>query len=862
MAGECPEEDGSPGPATPSVRYWDVSPEDKAAVVRLERAVRAAKRVVHPNICRVRGLVRKEPGIGVVTDPLPPITLAEVLRAGPLELRQLKELAADLCAGLDAAHARGVVHGNLKTASIRVAEGRFVVEGLGLEQAKTTVRLDERTDVHAVGSVLYEAATGVPPFEAPMERLPGELRASLLRCLQRDPGRRFGTIAELARALGVPVGPQSTSPRRGRGRMLAASALVAGIALLIGIVTWGMSRRAASLRARSTPVPAQVPALVDLTGTARTQPNAPTVVVAMVGFQPVPQDERAWMVRGLKELVAARLAEARGLELSTARLDEGVLLAAARKAQVHVVLSGTAASRGGGLEIDVKLLDVATGALRVAERIALHKEEDLLPAAHRVVGNLVRSLGPLFSADSGDAEPPLAAFKEHVQGLIAASAHDTTRAEAAFRQAMELAPSFLPPRLHLIELLKGTMRDSDADALLTESKALFEAASGTWKWEWQRLAARSHEERISALSQLAARRPHDPTLARQLSGAFLEAGRATECMAQGLRSLELDPAAMEVHEHLAWCSLMSGDPKAAIEHARVMAEGARDAGRWETLGDILLQLGRYGEARGACRRGAQEGQSSSAAKEALVDLHGRGKCLSALKHVKKAVLATSSPAADEAEAIALTWAAVATTCRDDASAREAEAYARRATGGSGTADEIAAWAAAARGAKGSFSKARERALDSRSLRGDIRARARHHAVLLFSARMEGRSAEGLSLIPRPPAPQDRYALYSFPLLFEIALARSDVGDTEEAQLACSELAAAAPGFAPARYCLGRVAESRGAWAEAFHHYRAFLDRWADADEEHRLVRDAKRRLREAVRRAREGKGRPDGKGAN
>src|SRR5262249_48099489 len=88
-----------------------------------------------------------------------------------------------------------------------------------------------------------------------------------------------------------------------------------------------------------------------------------------------------------------------------------------------------------------------------------------------------------------------------------------------------------------------------------------------------------------------------------------------------------------------------------------------------------------------------------------------------------------------------------------------------------------------------------------------------------------------------PAPGDRFGLFEDPLLLDAALTHAELGDTDAAALACAELAEPL-----ALYCQGRVAEAAGDAGGAFTGYRAFLDRFADADPENRLARDARRRI--------------------
>jgi hypothetical protein len=117
--------------------------------------------------------------------------------------------------------------------------------------------------------------------------------------------------------------------------------------------------------------------------------------------------------------------------------------------------------------------------------------------------------------------------------------------------------------------------------------------------------------------------------------------------------------------------------------------------------------------------------------------------------------------------------------------------------------------------------------------------------VLHAARVDGRSAEAAALVA--PVPVDRYALFEPPLLIDVALTKADAGDVEDAALACTEVLTAAPAYAPGHYCLARVAQVQKDWATSFREYREFLDRWSDADKDHRWVIDAKRRIAQVAK---------------
>ncbi|RMH19193.1 MAG: serine/threonine protein kinase, partial [Acidobacteria bacterium] len=228
--------------------------DDPKAVERFKREIHLARQVTHPNVCRIFDLGQHQQA-----DGRPPVTFltmellaGETLRQrlerlGRLTTDETLPLLQQACAALDAAHAAQVVHRDLKTENLflvdehgrtRVvitdfgvarggAEDRFaaLVTGAGIvgtpaymapEQVEGGV-VTAAADIYAMGVVLYETLTGERPFTGPtpmsvaIKRLKAppvpphvhvpdldpRWERAILRCLERQPERRFATAGEL-----------------------------------------------------------------------------------------------------------------------------------------------------------------------------------------------------------------------------------------------------------------------------------------------------------------------------------------------------------------------------------------------------------------------------------------------------------------------------------------------------------------------------------------------------------------------------------------------------------------------------------------------------------------------------------------
>lgn len=188
--------------------------------------------------------------------------LAQAARRAPIEIDELRNLGARLCRAVQALHRQNVIHLDLNPANVRNrANGEMVLIDFGMahhaqlpdlhdaafgEEEGTTpyiapeqlhhVRSDSRSDLYAIGAILYQLATGHYPFGRPnllslakrlvqppppprclRPDLPAWLQEIILRCLEIRPERRFATAKEIAHLLAhpeaVPVGARGHRTR-------------------------------------------------------------------------------------------------------------------------------------------------------------------------------------------------------------------------------------------------------------------------------------------------------------------------------------------------------------------------------------------------------------------------------------------------------------------------------------------------------------------------------------------------------------------------------------------------------------------------------------------------------------------------
>jgi len=258
---------------------------DALLLQRFQREARAASALNHPNICTIHGIEQFESEHFIVMELLVGESLADRLRPGPLDIDSLLTYGLQIVDALESAHSKGIVHRDLKPANIFLtSRGQAKILDFGLAKidlrdiepsSATAVRMDEltsagstvgtvsymspeqarglvtdtRTDLFSLGTVLYQMATGVLPFQgdtsavvfdAILNRqptlvtqlnpsLPPELNRLLAQALEKDRELRYQTANDLKTALkrlkrDLESGSQHTAESSGK-RTAAAPAL-------------------------------------------------------------------------------------------------------------------------------------------------------------------------------------------------------------------------------------------------------------------------------------------------------------------------------------------------------------------------------------------------------------------------------------------------------------------------------------------------------------------------------------------------------------------------------------------------------------------------------------------------------------
>jgi serine/threonine-protein kinase len=271
---------------------------------RFRREAEAVARLRHPNVVQVHDVGEADGRPYFTMEYIEGGSLAKKLAGTPQPAQQAAQLVATLAGAVQTAHAAGIVHRDLKPSNVLLTsdgtpkitdfglarrledEAGITATGIALgtpsymapEQARARREaVGPLADVYALGAILYELLTGRPPFRAetaaytihevitrdpvPPTRLnhkvPRDLETICLKCLRKEPERRYASAVALAEDLqrfqegrpiqARPVGWAERSWRWGRRNPTAAALLVTALALVglaSGGAVWFIERRA------------------------------------------------------------------------------------------------------------------------------------------------------------------------------------------------------------------------------------------------------------------------------------------------------------------------------------------------------------------------------------------------------------------------------------------------------------------------------------------------------------------------------------------------------------------------------------------------------------------------------------------
>jgi serine/threonine protein kinase/Tfp pilus assembly protein PilF len=559
---------------------------DAEARARFLREARAAAALNHPNICTVHEIDDVKGQTFIAMECVGGINLKDRIASGPLPVRDALDLAAQIAEGLAAAHAKGVVHRDVKPANvILTVDGRAKImdfglavldEGADLTRPGTTLGTapymspeqargeptDHRTDIWSLGVLLYEMIAGRRPFT-------GERPQAVIRSILNDEPRE---IPELGGGVlpGLDAVIQKALTKDPGARYQSAKRLAADIAERI--------------RALDHP------------GAAERPPS-----IAVMPFADMsPEKDQEYFCDGMSEEIINALTQIEGLRViarTSAFAFKGKdedIREIGRKLDVGTLLEGSVRKAGSRLRITAQLITVSDGSHIWSERydrdlddVFAVQDEIARAIVERLRGELTpREAKRLMKPRQVDPEAHEAYLRaRHYLGrhIMSMDRHpeQQERAIGLFRAAIDRDPGYARAWAGLAIIYSLMFRYGGREDAGPKTR---EAAARALELDKNAANAHTALGRIAVAEGLgweAADREFELAIQLNPGGAMVHSaygfhlclsGRFRRGLDHLRRGLELDPLEYFTHSSLGICLVWAGRYDEALAHLRTMRE--------------------------------------------------------------------------------------------------------------------------------------------------------------------------------------------------------------------------------------------------------------------------------------------------
>ncbi len=636
-------------------------PELVAAVgpERFLREIQFAAQLDHPHIVALHDSGEADGLLYFVMPYVAGESLRDRLdREAQLPIADALRIGGDVADALGYAHGLGVVHRDIKPENILLADGRAIVADFGIARAITGAgserltetgialgtpaymspeqgaeegEVDGRSDLYALGCVVYEMLAGTPPFTGPTaqailarhavdpvapirtvrDSVSAGVERAVLKALAKVPADRYARAAEFAQALAAPnLEPKAEGRgRRSRGAKIALAAglpAAAALALLIGVNVGGWRRGASAESGRTWRRSVAVLPLDNLSGDSSQDSFADGMTTALI--------TDLGRIRTLRVISKRSVMSFRATALPARAIGESL--------HVDALLEGGIQRSGDRFRVDLELLDAASGRQLWADRF-----EDLTQnrfaiqdAAARGVLSALKL--PVTAAEAqGLRTPPtsnLEAYDLFLRGKIRVrheTREDDSIAIALLQRAVALDPSFAVAhawlaRAYTLRVAQFAPRDSAAleGAFLATEKALqlnpdlAEAHFARANLLWGATKQFAHERAIQEDRRAVELSPNLDAAHHHLAMVYTHIGLLDKALEELRKTLAIDPGDWMAQERIAETQLLQGRYEEGFRILRTVPPEYNPAfWNWDATW-ALIQLGRNGDASALIER--------------------------------------------------------------------------------------------------------------------------------------------------------------------------------------------------------------------------------------------------------------------
>jgi len=614
---------------------------------RFKQELILARQITHKNVIRIFDLGEAD-GLKFITmEFIDGEDLHSLLkRRKKLDPAEAANIIAQVCRALEAAHAEGVIHRDLKPQNIMLDKhGRACVMDFGIarsmvasgmtqtgaligtpdymspEQAKG-LALDARSDLFSVGIIFYEMLSGQVPFSADTtmgklwkrtseparglaeldHAIPAPLCDIVRRCLEIDPEKRFPNASELLQQIEIWQGPAGgTRVLPPKALSMPAYSVWAAAALGIAVISGGYLLRS---RFVSTPAVPHAPVTLliadfdNKTGDSVFDGTLePMLGIALEGAPFISSFNRGQA----KKIVAS-------LQSGSTHLDSKSAQLVAMREGLNAVVSGSISQEGSGYTVYVTALDPATGkSILTPEHRSASNKQDVLATAGKLADRLRKGLGDTtaetaqqsaaetFSAGSLEAAHAYAMGQDFQQ---AAKWNDALK---AYSQAVQLDPDLGRAYAGLAAISANLGKRQDAEKYYGLALSHIERMTDREKYRTRSgyyLLMRNQPKAMEELTALVSQYPADTSGHANLALAYFLGRNMQKALEEQKRAIEITPHSTLQRVNYSMYALYSGDFDAAAREAQsILSENPKFDQALRTLGLAELGRGHNEEAR-------------------------------------------------------------------------------------------------------------------------------------------------------------------------------------------------------------------------------------------------------------------------
>lgn len=629
---------------------------DPNAMQRFKQELLLASRISHKNILRIHDLGEagnvKFISMAFVDGP----DLHHLLHHGKLSIERAQNIAQQLCEALDAAHSEGIVHRDLKPQNILMGAGDHVyISDFGLAKSLESSaggmtrtgqylgtprymapeqveagQVDKRTDIYALGLILFEMVTGEDAFKgdstlqimyrrvkekAPNPQqinpeVPDYLARIILRCLERDPAYRYQDAREILADLRA---ARVTPAAKGLHGILPDVAthwwIVAAVAILLAALLAIPSVRHIFRASRQAPTAASNAA----------PPGVPPLssgrFIAVLPLQVLGDAHQVgYLAEGVQEALYAKLFQLKDVRMTSADASAKAnqnesLPKIANALGANLLVQGVLQSSGDKIRIIINLENGADGE-RLWSKEFNGVTGDLFTIEDQIYNQLVTALDVTPTGDEvarAAARPTynIAAYDLYLRGRNALRGHQSKDIQSAldyFSQAVAKDASFALAYTGIADAslrMYGIKKDSfwtdkalaaaeQAQQLSPNLPEVHFVLGSTYN------ATGKYNEAVAELKRAVALAPNSDESYRLLGEAYLQSGNAPAAIQSFQKAIQLNPYFWNNQDEIGSAYFDQGDYAKALDAFRQVTTLAPDidAG-YENIGNIYLRQGKY-----------------------------------------------------------------------------------------------------------------------------------------------------------------------------------------------------------------------------------------------------------------------------